>query len=91
MKADEGRDRGMVTPVEHHDKRRQKLLIFRTFQVHQLSWVGYLAPATFVPTFAVRHFGRATQLDELQTVLCRRNKNIFLRKFGDENTTRNIM
>src|SRR5271166_5075148 len=49
----------MVTPVEHHDKQRQKLLIFRTFQVHQLSWVGYLAPATFVPTFGVHHFGRA--------------------------------
>ena len=37
---------------------QRKLLIFPAFLVHQLSWVGYLAPATFVPTFAVHHFGR---------------------------------
>jgi hypothetical protein len=72
----------MVPSIEHKDgtrNRNEKLLIFRTFQVHQLLWVCYLAPATSVPTFAIHHFERALSVGRSANPAVSAEINIFLR------------
>jgi hypothetical protein len=57
------------------------------FQVHQLSSVGYLAPAMFVPTFAVHHF-------ECRKIFISADTPGFADRptvFADENISRNII
>src|SRR5690242_10218121 len=85
-----GRYEGMISSVEHKDGNKGEVVDIQHFYAHQLSRVDDRGTANLVPLFAAHHI-ECVQLGwAISHPFCLCQNKYFLRKFGDENTSRNI-